>query len=319
MAPPDPRPLLPGARHARVSRAARLLATAEAIHADRYRFAADGVIEGAAPIALDAPGGRAALLVHGFGDTPQSLAALAAHLHARGWTVRVPLLPGHGRRITDFAAGRADEWAAAVWEAHGALTARHATVALVGQSMGGALVAALAGALGPRLPALVLLAPYLAAPRVVRWGGRLAPLLGAVAPLLSSDGGERSIHDAAARAAALGPGVVTPRLLRELTRVVDRARDALAAVRAPTLVVQSRLDNRIAPEAAEAAFRRLGAPVRRLEWLTACGHVVSVDREQPRVLALTAAWLARHAPADGRTLAAHADPAAPAASVGAGA
>ena len=63
---------------------------------------ADGVVDGAASIALDAPGPRAVLLLHGFGDTPQSMLHLALALHAGGWTVRAPLLPGHGRTLADF-------------------------------------------------------------------------------------------------------------------------------------------------------------------------------------------------------------------------
>ena len=76
----------------------------------RLRPGQDGVIPGAGPIRLDRPGGaHAVLLVHGFGDTPQTLGYLARDLHARGYTVRAPLLPGHGRTLRAFAASRATE------------------------------------------------------------------------------------------------------------------------------------------------------------------------------------------------------------------
>ena len=67
-------------------------------------------------------------------------------------------------------------------------------------------------------------------------------------------GGERSIRDPAEVARNLAYGFTTPRLVFELGRVVDRARAAAPTVSAPTLVVQSRQDNRIPPEAAERAF-----------------------------------------------------------------
>jgi carboxylesterase len=280
-----------------VDRPRREFAPYESALARRFRFGPDGVIVGAEPLHLAGDPERAVLVIHGFGDTPQSVGELARALHADGWTVHVPLLPGHGRSLAAFAASGATEWRQAVREAHAALAARHASVALVGQSMGGALVVELAAALGASCPALVLLAPYLAAPRGVRWGARVAPVLGRILPVLSTDGGPRSIHDPEARAAALGPGLVTPGLARELVRVVDGARAALPHVAAPTLVVQSVRDHRIAPSAATAAFGRLGAATgaaKRFEWLDGCGHVVAADRQRDRVRALAAAWLADH-------------------------
>jgi carboxylesterase len=286
----------------------------EARVAARLPLGPDGVVRGAGPVALDAPpapDGRpapAALVLHGFGDTPQSVAELARHLHAAGWTVRVPLLPGHGRTARAFAAVRAAEWLDAARDAYAALRTRAgaapggAPVALVGQSMGAALAAVLAAeaaAADERVPALVLLAPYLAAPASVRWGARLAPLLALGVAYLSSDGGARSIHDAEARAQALGCGIVTPHLVRELARIVDLARRALPRIAAPTLAVLSRLDNRVAPADGAAAFARVGAaarrpPVKALVWLGASGHVIAADRERARVFALAEAWLARH-------------------------
>jgi len=316
------------------ARAARRI---EAALARRLPLGPGGVVRGAEPLAFDtpvdtpvdaprttapgasappAPGANgaappgpapAALVLHGFGDTPQSVAELARHLHAAGWTVRVPLLPGHGRTARAFAAVRAADWLHAARDAYQALRERPgappggAPVALVGQSMGAALAAVLAAEAasdGEQVPALVLLAPYLAAPASVRWGARLAPLLALAVQYLSSDGGTRSIHDAEARAQALGYGVVTPHLVRELARVVDLARRALPRVDAPTLAVLSRLDHRVPPATGTAAFARLGACaarpiVKELVWLDECGHVIAADRERAHVFALAEGWLRR--------------------------
>jgi esterase/lipase len=172
----------------------------------------------------------------------------------------------------------------------------------MGAALAAALAADAAGA-GECVPALVLLAPYLATPASVRWGARLAPLLALAVEYLSSDGGARSIHDAEARARALGYGVVTPHLVRELARVVALARAALPRVDAPTLAVLSRRDHRVAPADGAAAFARVGAAaarpvVKRLVWLEASGHVVAADRERTRVFALAEEWLGRWGAAD---------------------
>ena len=275
----------------------------EALVAARLPLGPDGVVRGAGPVALDAPGDRGALVLHGFGDTPESVATVARGLHARGWTVRAPLLAGHGRDLPAFAASHAEEWLASARAAYAALRAERARVAVVAQSMGGALAAVIAAEAGWELPALVLLAPYLAAPADVRWGARLAPLLALGVPYLSSDGGARSMHDPEARRVSLGPKVVTPRLVGELARAVAWGRRAIPSVAAPTLVVASRQDNRIGPRAMAAAVREIGAAVPgaappELVWLDGCGHVIAADYEREAVARHAARWLDAHVPAE---------------------
>ena len=263
----------------------------------RLPLGEDGVTAGAHTIDLRGHDDRAALILHGFGDTPQSLAYLADHLHAHGWTVRAPLLPGHGRSLRDFAASGADAWLGAAREELAALRARHGRVALVGLSMGGALATALAAeadADGHTLPALALIAPYLSMPDRVRRLARLHPAWGLVTPYVPSRS-ERSIHDPAEQSRTLAYGICTPRLLHELLRVVRLARASAPEVRAPTLVVQSRLDNRIPPEACERAFA-LFRSRKELVWLERCGHVITVDYERARVFDEVTRWLDAHVP-----------------------
>jgi carboxylesterase len=256
---------------------------------------------GRRPVELPGDGrGRAALLVHGFGDTPQTLAYLAGRLHARGWAVRAPLLPGHGRTLRAFAASGAAAWAGAVRDEYAALRARHGAgaVSLVGLSMGGALAATVAAELGDALPALVLLAPYTAMPTAVRRAAAVAPLVGLAVPYLRG-GDERSILDPAARAASRAYGAMPPHLVRELAAVVRGARAALPRVAAPTLVVHSRTDYRVSQETARADFAALGAARKELRWLDGCGHIVTVDYGREGLCEAVADWLDAAAPAPG--------------------
>lgn len=261
--------------------------------ADRLPVGAGGVIAGADGFEL--PGSeRAVLLLHGFGDTPQTVRLLGAWLQRNGWTVSAPLLPGHGRSLPEFARTGADDWLAAARRHHHDLCARHPRVAVVGLSMGGALATILA-ATEAHMSALVLLAPYMTMPRMIRRLTRVAGLWGVAMPFVETRA-EGSIVDPLARRESLGYGASTPRLLAQLRRVADEAVALAPRVRVPTLMIQSRSDNRIPPEAAQRVFDRFTAPVRQLLWLTESGHVITVDREREHVFAAVSSWLDTHAP-----------------------
>ncbi len=252
----------------------------------------DGIIRGAGPIHLEgAPGSPGVLLLHGFGDTPQTLSYLAAALHGRGYTVLAPLLPGHGRTVREFARSTGVQWLDASRDALSELAANHARVGVVGLSMGGALAATLA-AESQSIRALALIAPYCDAPRYIRDLARYRYLVSTFIPYMSGRS-DQSILDPDERARSLGYGVTTPGLLAELVRVADAARGALPRIAAPTLVLQSRSDNRLAPEVAELVLRKLGSAEKHLEWIDEGGHIITVDHGRAQVIATAADWLDR--------------------------
>jgi carboxylesterase len=250
---------------------------------------ADGIIIGAGPIRLLGPRAGAVLLLHGYNDSPQSMASVAAALHARGWSVSVPLLPGHGRRLEEWAASRAADWENAARAELAALRAMHAQVAVGGLSMGGAIAFILA-AEQPDVCAVVTFAPYLrvslpsGALGIV---GRIASIAGRYLP----SGGSRSVHDPAAAAAMIAYRRSTPRLVMELERIAQLASAALPSVRQPVLIIQSREDNRISVASAEASFAAIGSSDKTLQWVVGSGHVVTVDYGHEKVERIAADWL----------------------------
>ena len=262
----------------------------------RLPLDADGIIVGARGFDLthgaDHP---AVLLIHGAGDTPQTLRYLADYLYQRGYGVRAPLLPGHGRTPAAFSKVLPDEWMETVREAYRELSAAHSWVAVVGLSMGGALAAQLL-AEEHRVPAAALLAPYLAIPTGITLASRLAWLWGFAFPYVRAldPAARRSIQDEREAARSLAYGVFTPAALRALRKTVARAIRALPGIESPTLMVQSREDNRILPDAAQRAFDRIGASDKRLVWLTGAGHVITVDYGRDHVFELVAGWLEDH-------------------------
>jgi pimeloyl-ACP methyl ester carboxylesterase len=89
----------------------------------------------------------AVVLIHGFTNVPEQWSSFAAQLHARGHSVVVPRLPGHGdadRETTAIARLRARELLASVNEAVDIARGAGERVAVAGLSIGGAMSAWLA-------------------------------------------------------------------------------------------------------------------------------------------------------------------------------
>src|SRR5688500_11065150 len=120
------------------------------------------VLPGAEP--FSAAGGQAGVLVlHGFTGNPQSMRGLAQAFAAAGFTVELPLLPGHGTVIEDMIPTRWADWSGAAEQAYDDLRAKCDKVLVAGLSMGGTLSAWLA-AHHPEISGLVLVNPAIEPP-----------------------------------------------------------------------------------------------------------------------------------------------------------
>lgn len=246
----------------------------------------------AAPIALNAGSRRGILLLHGFGDTPQTFCYLAPALHAAGFSVRVPLLPGHGTTVADFHRSGVEAWLDSSRREFQRLQRDVEVAGLGGLSMGGALATLLAADL-PELPALVLLAPYLGMPPLLRATSRLHRLWGRLAGEFGQTSHD-SIRDPVEYERNLGYGRTTARALNELREAAYRARRVLPRVNAPTLIMQSVLDNRVSRRIAEDAYRRLGSADKRLVFSEQGGHVLTVDYGHKEVARTVVDWYEDH-------------------------
>lgn len=262
----------------------------ERAHARRLPIGPDGVVIGAARIHLQGPARRAALLLHGFNDTPQSMAYLAAAVHRAGYTVVVPRLPGHGVRLPDMARdARSAQWQRTVAHEYAQLRASNDTVVVCGQSMGGALAVLLAAA-HPELPALVLLAPFLGMSVRMQLQILASMMWNFGTPYHIGTGGERSLHDPVARSRTLGPRVFTTRMMSELRTVARAAERALPRVTVPTLYLQSLEDNRISSADAVRHFAMLGSGEKEQRWVAGSGHVISADYSRDEVARQAIEW-----------------------------
>lgn len=112
-------------------------------------------IPAVAPFSFDG-GPTGVLLCHGFTSTPASMRPWAEHLAAAGFTVRLPLLPGHGTSHADLASKSWSDWYDAATAAIAEMQATCDRIFVFGLSMGGTLTLRLAEQLGSEISGVVL-------------------------------------------------------------------------------------------------------------------------------------------------------------------
>jgi len=138
---------------------------------------------GTEPFAADGQGeqGRVGVLLsHGFTGSPYSMRPWAERLAAAGYTVRVPLLPGHGTRWQDLNTTTWQDWYAEIRRSYAELEGRCDAIVAGGLSMGGTQALKLAEDIGPdgKLTGLLLVNPALGTRRKdAKLAKYLAPII----------------------------------------------------------------------------------------------------------------------------------------------
>ncbi|MBN2658684.1 MAG: alpha/beta fold hydrolase [Spirochaetales bacterium] len=103
---------------------------------------------------------HAVLIIHGFTGYPGEYYELAEELNREGYTVSLPLLPGHGRTGKAFTRTNWPDWLGHVTAEYEALESEYEKVSIVGLSMGGVLTLLLSSRFSP--DRIALLAPAMA-------------------------------------------------------------------------------------------------------------------------------------------------------------
>ncbi len=233
------------------------------------------------------------LVLHGLGGGPYELEPLIAALKADGIHVAAPLLPGHDGPGPLMPASTWHDWSAAVESAFDELARGPAPVAVIGFSTGATLALYLAS----RRPVArqVLLAPFLA----IRHSG-LIPLRPATYLRILA----RMIPNLPRRA----PAVRDPEMRRwasgtdrfrtfnvhaaaSALELIDTVKPLVPAITIPTLIIQGQLDSVVEPAGASWLHKHLGASEKSLVVLSRSDHLVSLDSERDRVIALTRDFL----------------------------
>lgn len=106
------------------------------------------------------------LLVHGFTGAPPSMRPWGEFLLSKGYTVRVPLLPGHGTKPENLNEVKWQEWPAKVQSELEELFKECDQVFIAGLSMGGGTTLYIAEENNDRLAGIILVNPMIHLPNV---------------------------------------------------------------------------------------------------------------------------------------------------------
>ena len=101
------------------------------------------------------------VLVHGFTGSPAAMRPWAEFLNARGYSVRVPQLPGHGTKPADLNQVEWPEWPAKVKCEIVELQKHCSQVFVAGLSMGGGTTLYVASELGEEISGIILVNPMI--------------------------------------------------------------------------------------------------------------------------------------------------------------
>jgi len=233
------------------------------------------VLEGAEPFSA-AGGPEGVLVLHGFTGNPQSMRPLAEAMADAGFTVELPLIPGHGTSIEDMVTTRWADWSAAAERAYEELAARCSAVVVAGLSMGGTLTLWLAER-HPEIAGIVLVNPLAEPPgddvrdmltATLESGTELAPGIGSD---IAKEGTVELAYAELPLAAVLS-----------LFEAAEDVAVDLAQVGCPVLLLSSRQDHVVEPGSGDLVAGTVSGPVERV-WLERSYHVATLDYDQDEI------------------------------------
>ncbi|MGW1227903.1 alpha/beta hydrolase [Streptomyces sp. NPDC001478] len=250
------------------------------------------VLPGAEPFRHEG-GEVGVLLCHGFTGSPQSLRPWADHLAARGFTVALPLLPGHGTRWEDMQVTGWQDWYAEVDRELRALLDRCAQVFVFGLSMGGALALRLAARYGDAVRGLVLVNPANKVHGLSAYALPVARHLVRTTKGLASDIAKEGVQETGYDRVPLHAA----HSVRAFFRLVDTE---LPQVTQPVLLLHSRQDHVVPPADTVRILSRISSTDVEEILLEQSYHVATLDHDAERIFDESVSFIGRLAPSLGK-------------------
>lgn len=210
-------------------------------------------------------GSTGVLLFHGFTATTFEVRGLADRLHAAGYTVSAPLLPGHGTSPDDLNRVSWRDWIQTAENTLAELKQTCRNVFVGGESMGG-LICLLLAYNHPEIKGLLLFAPAFSNRKL--W----------VTPLLkhfikySKKKNSDDLYE------WQGYSVNPVAGAAELFSLQRQVMKILPAIQQPLILFQGKNDRTINPSGAIKAFQTISSVDKELVWYS-CGHCILLEND----------------------------------------
>lgn len=238
-----------------------------------------------APLSHDG-GDVGVLLCHGFTGSPISLRPWAQNLIDAGYTVRLPLLPGHGTSWQDANLTTFDDWFTAAQVDLAELMGRCRSVVVAGLSMGGTLTLRLAQTHPEAIAGIVLVNP---AVLTLRRAAALLPVLKYLVPGLK--GLPQDIKKPGVR--ELGYPKTPLKAFDSLRRAWVTVRRDLPKVAMPVLLLHSVVDHVVEPINSDVIRAEISSKDVTEVALENSFHVATLDYDAELIFAQTRAFIER--------------------------
>ncbi len=232
--------------------------------------APEGLLEDFAIRGSGSTGKIGILLVHGFTGSPAAMRPWAEFFGARGYTVRVPRLPGHGREWQELNKTPWEQWTDRITDELEQLEKLCDKVFVFALSMGGGASLYLAAHHGDRIAGLVLVNPMIHVPGLA---AKFAPLLAKFRTHLKTVGGDIKRPGVSEWSYDALPmqGVV------ELAKLLKSSRSTLGLVKAPLLLFHSVEDHTLPVSNTEIIMDEIGSVRKQRIELMNSYHVATID------------------------------------------
>lgn len=210
------------------------------------------------------------LLVHGFTGSPAAMRPWAEFFGARGYTVRVPRLPGHGREWQDLNKVAWTDWTDRVVVELEELEKTCDKVFIFALSMGGGNALYVAAHHADRIAGLVLVNPMIHIPG---FAAKFAPLVAKFRTHLKTVGGDIKRPGVSEWSYDALPtkGVV------QLAKLLKSSRSTLGMVKAPLMLFHSVEDHVLPVTNTEIIMDEIGSPRKQRIELMNSYHVATID------------------------------------------
>ena len=239
-------------------------------------------------------GGRVGVLVcHGFTGSPHSMRPWSEALAEAGYSVSLPLLPGHGTHWRDLNATRWPDWYATVEREFDLLAKECEQVFVCGLSMGGALSLHLAAQRGTAVSGLVLVNPLVRMPgqshRALPLVRHLVPSLPGISNDIALPGMDEGGYTRTPLHAAYS--------MAQFTRIVQAE---LPQITQPLLLFRSPQDHVVEPASSAMLLARISSTDVEERLCERSFHVATLDHDAESIVQGSLGFIGRlSAPVEG--------------------